>query len=162
MPIAAVAGSAEVMGELEEVFFSGTHGGEALSLAAARAVLDTIADGTVLAAIEARGRTVLDGIAGLIDRHGVAEVVSVGGGPQRTVLAIGGDEPLVTKSWIQQCQAEAGCLFNGGVFVCARHSDADVTTMLEGFDRAFAELAAGTDLSTLLAGPPVEPVFRAP
>ncbi|MCB0964626.1 MAG: aminotransferase class III-fold pyridoxal phosphate-dependent enzyme, partial [Acidimicrobiales bacterium] len=60
MPVAAVGGSAELMAEFEEVFFSGTHGGEALSLAAARAVLDTVADGTVLAQIEARGRRFQD------------------------------------------------------------------------------------------------------
>ena len=55
MPIAAVAGAWPTMRIFEDVFFSGTHGGETLSLAAARAVLDTVADGTVLADIEAKG-----------------------------------------------------------------------------------------------------------
>ena len=36
MPISALAGRAELMDRLEDVFFSGTHGGEALSLAAAQ------------------------------------------------------------------------------------------------------------------------------
>ena len=162
MPIAAVAGSRQLMQEFEDVFFSGTHGGEALSLAAARAVLDTIADGTVLAAIEARGQTVFDGVSALIDRHGVQGLITVGGEPQRTIVGIGGPEPLVTKSWVQQCQAEAGCLFNGGVFICARHTEADVATMLSGFDRAFEALGAGVDVGARLVGPPVQPVFRAP
>lgn len=162
MPIAAVGGRAEVMAEFEEVFFSGTHGGEALSLAAARAVLDTLADGTVLAAIEARGRTVLDGARALVERYGIDGLVTVAGEPQRTIIGFGGDRPLVTKSWVQQCQAEAGCLFNGGVFICARHSADDVTTILSGFDRAFAALGAGEDVAARLVGPPVEPVFRAP
>lgn len=162
MPVAAVGGSAELMAEFEEVFFSGTHGGEALSLAAARAVLDTVADGTVLAEIEARGRRFQDRLRDLVARHGVEGLVTVDGEPQRTVVGTGGEEPLVTKSWIQQCQAEAGCLFNGSVFVCARHTDDDVDRMLAGFDRALAELARGTDVGKRLAGPPVEPVFRAP
>ena len=42
MPISALAGKAEYMDVLEDVFFSGTHGGEALSLAAARATLDVM------------------------------------------------------------------------------------------------------------------------
>lgn len=162
MPIAAIGGSAELMAHFEEVFFSGTHGGEALSLAAARAVLDTIADGTVLAAIEARGQTVMDGVQALVDRHGVAGLITVSGEPQRTIVGIGGPEPLVTKSWVQQCQAHAGCLFNGGVFICARHTDADVAAILAGFDHAFAALGAGEDVHSHLVGDPVQPVFRAP
>src|SRR5690606_16635796 len=37
MPISALVGRAEVMRSVEDVFFSGTFGGEALSLAAAQA-----------------------------------------------------------------------------------------------------------------------------
>ncbi len=162
MPIAAIGGRRELMAEFEEVFFSGTHGGEALSLAAARAVLDTIADGSVLAAIEARGQTVLDGVRALVARHGVDGVITVDGEPQRTVVGIGGTDPLVTKSFVQQCQAEAGCLFNGSLFICARHTDDDVERMLAGFDRAFEVIASGADLRPLLVGDPVQPVFRAP
>jgi glutamate-1-semialdehyde aminotransferase len=162
MPIAAIGGSRELMHTFEDVFFSGTHGGEALSLAAARAVLDTIADGTVLAAIEARGQTVLDGVTALVEKHGVGGLITVGGEPQRTVVGIAGPDPLVTKSWVQQCQAEAGCLFNGSIFICSRHTDDDVARMLAGFDRAFEALAAGTDVRSLLVGDPVQPVFRAP
>jgi len=162
MPIAAVAGHWDVMAEFEDVFFSGTHGGETLSLAAARAVLDVIADGRVLAEIEARGRRLLDGLEAMVARYGIDGLVTVGGEPQRVVVGFGGDEPLLTKSWVQQCQAQAGCLFNGSLFMCARHTDEDIQRMLGGFDHAFAALAAGEDIATALAGPPVQPVFRAP
>jgi glutamate-1-semialdehyde aminotransferase len=162
MPISAVAGSWQVMKAFEEVFFSGTHGGETLSLAAAAAVLDAIADGRVLADIETRGRRVLDGLANLIGEHGVADRVRVGGEPHRTVIGFGGDEPLVVKSWVQQCLVERGVLFNGSMFVCARHSDEDVDRALAAFGEAFAELAIRRDVSPLLKGPPVEPVFREP
>ena len=104
----------------------------------------------------------MDGVQRLIDRHGVGGLVTLDGEPQRAVLGFGGDEPLVTKSWVQQCQAEAGCLFNGGLFVCARHSDADVAQILSGFDAAFGQLATGRDVRPLLKGDPVQPVFRAP
>jgi len=162
MPIAAVAGTWKVMRTFEEVFFSGTHGGEALSLAAARAVLDTVADGTVLASIEARGRRLQEGVIALVEHHGVGARVTVGGEPHRTVVGFAGPDPLVTKSWVQQCQAEAGCLFNGSLFICSRHDDDDVAAMLLGFDAAFGVMASGEDLAVLLAGPPVSPVFRNP
>lgn len=162
MPISAVAGTWSVMRAFEDVFFSGTHGGEALSLAAARSVLDAIADGTLLADINKRGRRMLDGIRDLIDRHGVDGRVSVGGEPQRSVLGFTGPDDLVVKSWVQQCLIEAGSLFNGSMFICARHTDSDVDATLAAFDTAFAALRDHADVGDLLAGAPLQPVFRAP
>ena len=160
MPISAVGGPAEIMDVFEEVFFSGTHGGEALSLAAAAAVLDTIADGTVLARIERRGATLQAGLTECVARHGLDGEVTVGGEPQRTVVGFNGADHLVAKSWVQQCFADAGVLFNGSLFVSARHSDEDVQLALDAFDTALTALAAGEDVAARLVGPPVEPVFR--
>ena len=160
MPISAVGGRRAVMDVFEEVFFSGTHGGEALSLAAAAAVLDTIADGTVLDGIEALGSTLQTALAASVERHGVGDRVTVGGEPHRTVVGFAGADHLVTKSWVQQCLAEAGILFNGSLFTCARHTEADVTATVAAFDAALAPLAAGDDVAARLVGPPVEPVFR--
>jgi glutamate-1-semialdehyde aminotransferase len=159
MPISAVGGRWSVMRVFEDVFVSSTHGGEALSLAAARAVLDTIADGGVLAEIWARGRHLLDGVGALIDAHGVGDRVRVGGEPPRAVVQFGGDEPLVARSWVQQCLVERGILFNGSLFVSAAHTDGDVAETLAAFDAAFSELGRD-DLVDLLAGPPVQEVFR--
>ena len=162
MPISAVAGTWDVMQVFEDVFYSGTHGGETLSLAAAAAVLDAVADGRVLDDIEARGRRMLDGIANLIAERGVGDRVTVGGEPHRSVMNFVGDEPLVEKSWVQQCLAERGVLFNGSMFICARHSDADVDRALDAMGEAFAAMEAGEDVGRLLKGPPVQPVFRMP
>jgi glutamate-1-semialdehyde aminotransferase len=146
----------------EEIFYSGTHGGETLALAAARVVLDRIAQTPVLAEIEARGQVMLDGVGELVARHGLAGRVTVGGEPQRTVVGFTGDDHLIVKSWVQQTLAQHGVLFNGGMFICARHTDADVTRALEAFDAAFAPIAAEADLLGLLEGPPVQAVFRTP
>jgi glutamate-1-semialdehyde aminotransferase len=159
MPISAVGGRWSVMRVFEDVFVSSTHGGETLSLAAARAVLDTIADGGVLAEIWARGRVLLDGVAALIDAHGVGDRVRIGGEPPRPVVQFGGAEPLVARSWMQQCLVERGILFNGSLFVSAAHTDADIAETLVAVDAAFAEIGRD-DLADLLAGPPVEEVFR--
>jgi glutamate-1-semialdehyde 2,1-aminomutase len=162
MPISAVAGTWDVMQVFEDVFYSGTHGGETLSLAAAAAVLDTVADGQVLAAIEQRGQTMLRGIVDRILRHGVGARVTAGGEPQRSVVSFVGDAALVDKSWVQQCLAEHGVLFNGSMFICARHTDADVQRALDGMDEAFGVMSAGEDVRLLLKGAPVQPVFRNP
>ena len=162
MPISAVGGTWDVMQVFEDVFYSGTHGGETLSLAAAAAVLDTVADGQVLAEIEQRGQTMLQGIVERILRHGVGAHVTVGGEPHRSVISFVGDDPLVDKSWVQQVLAERGVLFNGSMFICARHTDADVQLALDGMDEAFAVLGSGENVRLLLKGAPVQPVFRNP
>lgn len=162
MPIAAVGGAWDVMRVFEDIFFSGTHGGETLSLAAARAVLDELADGQVLTAINTVGTRMLVGLRDLVDRHAVGHRVRIGGEPERTVVGFAGDNHLVTKSWVQQCLLEDAVLFNGSMFICARHTEADVDRALGSFDRAFAEIAEGRDLLPLLRGPAVQPVFRTP
>jgi glutamate-1-semialdehyde aminotransferase len=162
MPISAVAGRGSVMRAFEEVFFSGTHGGETLSLAAAGAVLDALADGSVLGGIRTSGERMLEGIGALIETHQVGDLVRVGGEPERAVVGFGGGQPLVTKSWVQQCLAEAGVLFNGSMFICARHTEADVDHTLSALSEAFAVIATGTDLRARLKGNPVQPVFREP
>jgi glutamate-1-semialdehyde aminotransferase len=162
MPIAAVAGSWETMKIFEEVFVSGTHGGEALSLAAAAAVLDVIADGSVLQRIERLGMDLQLGIADLIRTHAVADRVSLGGEPQRTVLGTRGDDPLTAKSWIQQCLVEHGVLFNGSMFICASHTDKDVQVALDALDIALDAVSKQDNLRALLKGPRVEAVFRTP
>jgi glutamate-1-semialdehyde 2,1-aminomutase/spore coat polysaccharide biosynthesis protein SpsF len=162
MPISAVAGTWTVMRAFEDVFFSGTHGGEALSLAAARAVLDAVADGGVLAQVEKRGQRMLKGVADLVLRHGVGARVRVGGEPQRTIVAFSGPDHLVVKSWVQQSLVERGVLFNGSMLICARHTDEDVDRALGAFDAAFSLLSGGTDVGPMLKGPAVQAVFRAP
>jgi glutamate-1-semialdehyde 2,1-aminomutase len=54
-PLSAVAGRREIMAEMEEVFFSFTMGGEAVSLAAAKAVLDKLVREPVIATLRSRG-----------------------------------------------------------------------------------------------------------
>ncbi|MFQ5556723.1 MAG: aminotransferase class III-fold pyridoxal phosphate-dependent enzyme [Acidimicrobiales bacterium] len=162
MPVSAVGGRWEVMRVFEEIFYSGTHAGEALSLAAAGAVLATIADGEVLAGIERLGRRMLDGTRDLIERHGIGDLVVAGGEPHRTVVDFRGANPLITRSWVQQCLAGDGVLFNGSMFISAAHTGDDIDHTLASFDRAFDPISRGVDLAGLLIGPPVQPVFRAP
>ena len=95
--------------------------------------------------------------------HGVAERITVTGEPQRSVVGFTGPSPLVTKSWIQQAMQDAGFLFNGSMFICARHSAEDLSAAAAAFASACAVVAAaGDDLADHLRGRPVEPVFRGP
>jgi glutamate-1-semialdehyde aminotransferase len=158
LPLAAVGGHAEAMRAFERVFVSGTYPGEALSLAAAAAVLDAIANGTVLATIRATGERLLAGLRDAVARHGVGDEVGVGSEPQRPVVATRGDRALLLRTWLIQSFAEAGVLFNGNMFVCEKHSTQDIDRALAAFDGALAAIAADADLEGMLRGPLVEPL----
>ena len=162
MPISAVGGRADTMQVFEEIFFSGTHGGEALSLAAARAVLDTIADGRVLAAMHDLGCRLQQGLKDLVVRHGVEGVVRISGEPERTIVSFPGADELIHKSVVQQFLIERGILFNGSMFISHRHTVLDVDKTLDAFADAFAALSSDADPRSLLNGPPAEAVFRKP
>jgi len=79
MPLSAVVGRRELMREFEEVFLSGTFGGESLSLAAAIAVLDKIDREPVIDTLWHTGRVLGDGMRECIAAHGLDEVMSVRG-----------------------------------------------------------------------------------
>jgi glutamate-1-semialdehyde aminotransferase len=167
MPVSAITGRAELMDVLEEVFFSGTHGGEALSLAAARATLDLL-DDDAFAMLHAKGERLRGAIAASIAAHDLGAHVSIDGEAPRTVVAIrepdaGGD--LVARSLVQQELAKRGVLFNANNFICLAHSDEDLDQAAAAYDAAFARLADGlTDgapgVAALLEGAPVSPAFR--
>jgi glutamate-1-semialdehyde aminotransferase len=166
MPISAVAGPAGPMDLLSDIFFSGTHGGEALSLAAARATLDEL-DSAAFAELYRKGEVMRAGVQRAIDGAGVGEWVSVGGAAPRTVVVIAEPVPsergLLARSVIQQEMAMRGVLFNGNNFICLAHSDEDLAQALEAYEAAFSRLADGMrggDLEALLQGPPVQPAFR--
>ena len=165
MPISALAGRAELMDRLEDVFFSGTHGGEALSLAAARAVLDTL-DAAAYQQLFDRGEHLRTGVLAVIEETGVADYVAIGGAAPRTVVTVREPNPtaqgLPAKTLVQQELVRRGMLFNGSNFICLAHSDEDIEIAIEAYRGAFSRLAEGLsgDLDTLLEGELVQPAFR--
>jgi glutamate-1-semialdehyde aminotransferase len=165
MPISAIAGRAEVMDLLEDVFFSGTHGGEALSMAAARAVLDTL-DAEAYRALEDRGQRLRAGIQEAIASTGVDEWVTIGGAAPRTVVQVREPDPdapgLLAKSVLQQELLRRGVLFNGSNFICLAHTDDDIEEAIEAYGASLQLLADGLPdgLAALLDGEPLQPAFR--
>lgn len=164
MPLSALAGRAEVMEHLEQVFFSGTHGGEVLSLVAARAVLAEL-DTAAYEHLFELGDRLRAGIESAIERNRVADWVEIGGAAPRTVVTLRepeGAEGLPAKSLVQQELAKRGVLFNGSNFISLAHSAEDIDEAIAAYAAALARLAAALPdgIPALLEGPPVEPAFR--
>jgi glutamate-1-semialdehyde aminotransferase len=165
MPISALAGPAEHMDGLERIFFSGTHGGETLSLAAAAATLDVFTNEPVTEHLWRQGAALQQGIGEAIRRHGLEDWVSCSGPPPMTIVSVrepspGGDLPA--KTLLQQELLKRGVLYNGTHLISYAHGDEDIAQALEAYDQALAILAAALPdgLSAYLQAPPVGPVFR--
>jgi glutamate-1-semialdehyde aminotransferase len=167
MPLSAIAGRAEVMDPLEEVFFSGTHGGEALSLAAALATLDVMRTEPVHEHLWQLGAALQRGLRERIDAHGLASVVTASGAAPWTLVVVSEPHPdregLPAKTLLQQELLKHGVLFNGSNFICYAHTVSDISRALDAYDAAFAVLAAALpdDVEHWLEGPPLSQVFRA-
>lgn len=166
MPISALAGSVAHMSVLEDVFFSGTHGGEALSLAAARATLDTLRDHPVHEHIHRLGLALQAGIRDAIARQGLADWVSCGGEPSWTLVGIREPDPaspgLPAKTLLQQELLRRGVLYNGSHFTCLAHTDADIARAVQAYHEALEVVAQALPdgIGARLEVPVLSPVFR--
>jgi glutamate-1-semialdehyde aminotransferase len=168
MPISALAGPAETMDGLADVFFSGTHGGETLSLAAARATLDVLGTEPVHEHLWRLGRRLQEGVAGAIERHGLGDWVSCSGAAPWTIVTVREPAPdgatLPAKSLVQQEMVKRGVLFNGSNFICYAHTDSDIDAAIEAYGAAFEVLSGALPdgVEDRLEGPPLTPAFRTP
>jgi glutamate-1-semialdehyde 2,1-aminomutase len=164
MPLSVLTGRADVMRLLEEdVFFFTTFGGEALSLAAAKATIEDLRDLEVPARLEVTGRQLQDGYNQLAAKKGLATKAS--GLPCRTVVnfdAAAGD-PLLQKSLVQQELIRHGVLWTGFHNLSFAHGEAEIAHVLAAYERALDALStalAKGGLAESLRGRPVQAVFR--
>jgi glutamate-1-semialdehyde aminotransferase len=150
------------------VFFFTTFGGEALSLAAAKATIDELRAKDVPAVLERRGTRLAEGVRAIAAELGM-KYVSCVGLPARTMVSLSatgdaaGADPLELKSLAQQELLKRGVLWGGFHNLCLAHTDADVDHTLASW-RAALEVVknavAEKRVREALRGDPVEPVFR--
>jgi glutamate-1-semialdehyde 2,1-aminomutase len=170
MPLSVLTGRAEVMRLLErEVFFYTTFGGEALSLAAARATLEFMRTHDVPAQLERQGQKIKQGYNDLVGRLGLEELTRCVGMGCRSMVQFearglaAGVDPLLQKSLVQQELFRRGVLWSGFHNLCYAHDDADLAHLLDAYGEALPvlrrALESGT-VATALQGEPVEAVFR--
>lgn len=166
MPISAVVGRADLMKQMEEIFFSSTFGGEALSLAAALATVKKLRDRRVIDDLWSKGAGLVDGVRRLIASHGLADIISVGGVPSWTLLAFkdsgnGCSREAVKTLWMIE-MLRRGVLSTGSHNICYAHTLGDIQHVLNAYDHALGTVAvavAAGDIEARLGCPVIRPVF---
>jgi glutamate-1-semialdehyde 2,1-aminomutase/spore coat polysaccharide biosynthesis protein SpsF len=165
-PISAVVGRKEIMELFDEIFFSFTFGGEAVSLAASLATINEMREKKVILHLWEQGRKLKDGYNVLSQEFEIQTYTQCIGLPPRTVMSFKdntGAESLVLKSLFQQECLKRGILTAGYHNLCYSHSDKDIDytlrvyrTVLEILSQAIRE----GDVLERLEGAPVQSVFR--
>ena len=165
MPISAVVGRADIMRLMEQIFYSGTFGGEALSLAAAIATIDKIERRDVIPHLWRVGDELMQGARQRIRAAGLDQVVALVGSAPWAILSFK-DHPRASRDAIKTLflteMIQGGVLINASHNVCYAHTPQDVAQVLAAYDRALPALrdalAAG-DLEQRLGDRIVRPVF---
>ncbi len=144
MPLAVVAGKGSVMTSMTDAMISITYGGEALSLAAARATLEVYRSQPVVETMWARGKQLRDGLSAAAEAAQLP--FSVIGFDPMTAMRFDGLNPEdESDAWgylLQELAQRGVLLRRGGLnFISYSHAKADIETALNAAGEVFAALA---------------------
>ena len=165
-PLSALAGKAEIMNMLEELFFSFTFGGETLSLAAALAALTKMQREPVIETLWTQGKKVKEGINTLIQKHKLENVLSISGKDCWSFLIFKDTDAYsqweLKTLFLQEVFAR-GILTVGTHNMSYAHSDDDIMKLLATYDEVFAiikEAMTEKNFKNLLRAEPLVPLFK--
>jgi len=165
-PVSAVVGRADIMRWMEDIFFSGTFGGETISLAASKAVLETVRRDKVPEALRQRGEVLAGELESLLHKHHVREIFRCNGYPAQTGLNVTDAEGYT--SWeirtllIQEICAR-GILTLGVHNLSHAHNDNDIRKLLNVYDEILPlirDAVREKRLREMLQAKPLKPLFQ--
>ncbi len=167
MPISLLTGKADIMRLLEkDVFFFTTFGGEALSLAAAKATIQELREFHVPEYIASLGKKLKDGYNSLVQELGMSYTKCIGMDCRTMVTFTAPNDhatALEIKSFVQQELIRCGILWAGFHNLSFSHTEQDIDYILSAYRLILVQLHTAlhdNTLRSLLRGVPVEPVFR--
>jgi glutamate-1-semialdehyde aminotransferase len=165
MPLSILAGRKDIMSLCDrDIFFFTTFGGEALSLAAARATIGELRDKRVPDHLARQGKKIKEGYNAIARELGM-EYTACTGFDCRTIVTFNSSagNPLELKSLLQQELIRRGILWGGFHNMSFSHTDEDVAYTLSAYREALPvlhEAVRSGSVRSSLEGEPVEPVFR--
>ena len=165
-PVSAIAGRAEIMRLMEEIFFSFTFGGETLSLAAAFAALTKLQREPVVQTLWSQGKKVVEGVNDLIIRHELQDVLSTAGKDCWSFLMFKDTAPCsqwALKTLFLQEVFSRGILTLGSHNMSYAHSDRDIKRLLQAYNDVFEiikEVLVKGNLKAWLKADPLVPLFK--
>ena len=165
-PLSVVCGDIEIMKEMEEIFFSGTFGGELLSLAAANTVLTMHQEDEVSPALVENGLSLSRDLSKVIDESGMRQFLTIKG--HETWKFLHWQEGLdhstpELKTFFMQEMFKRGVLVLGTHNVTLAHTQRIQRKIVDVYEQVLTlmhrEISAGT-LKSNLEAEPLQPLFK--
>lgn len=152
MPISAIVGREDLMRRFappDNVFYSGTFFGEALSLAASIATIDKMERENVINHLFVQGNKLLGEMQHARKASGLEEVINISGEGPRVQF---GFSNYSLRTVFMKSMIQSGVLVIGSNNLCFAHNAAEITRAANSYAQAFAEIASaikkGTPVST--------------
>ena len=165
-PLSVISGKREIMMEMEEIFFSGTFGGELLSLAAAKSVLELHINREVISQLEQTGLDLQNRVNSAVSQTDTQELLSLSGHPTWIFLnwrAMDGYSADLLKTYFMQEMFQAGILILGTHNVNLAHTQRNLEKIEESYLSVLSSISNGIkqgDLQSKLRVAPLSPLFK--
>lgn len=166
MPLSALVGRADLMNAVSSIFFSGTFGGETLSLAAGIAVLEKIRREPVIERLWRTGAQIAEIAERRVQEFGLQHVVSFKGlSPWKGVRfheQPGADADSLYSFFVRE-MARNGVLTQGSHNICYAHGAEDIAWVDAAYSATLKSLAAHIKAGSLdeeMKTQVVRPLFK--
>ena len=152
-PLSAVVGSNEIMQKVEDIFFSGTFGGETLSLAAANAVIDKYKKDNVPKYLNDLGNYLLKKLNQLIINEGLDDIFRTSGHPAWSFLQVKAQDKYTAfeiKTLFLQEMFKSGILILSSHNLNFSHSEEDIDKLISVYSEVLPLIKQSIDDGNLI------------
>jgi glutamate-1-semialdehyde 2,1-aminomutase len=165
-PLSAIVGKKEIMLEMENVFLSGTFGGELLSLAAAKYVLTKHLREDICADLADKGNLLGSKVEVLIKQYELNEILSISGHPTWKFINWHSTfeySQAELKTYFLQEMFQAGVLVLNSHNISQAHNKRVINQAADSYSVVLSKLAKVIQKGTLrkeLRAEPLGPLFK--
>ncbi len=165
-PLSAVVGRNEIMQKVEDIFFSGTFGGETLSLASANVIIDKYKKYNVVKHFEEVGIDLLMRLNRLIDDNDLNDIFYTSGHPSWSFLHIMSQDNYSTfeiKTFFLQEMLKQGVLTLGAHNLSFSHTKKDIDKLIKVYQEVLPLIKQHVRKGTLIEnikGDILQPLFK--
>ncbi len=165
-PISAIVGKKEIMKLFEDVFFSGTFGGELVSISACIETIQQIEKRNTIEHINNLGNKLKDGYKHIVRQNNYqyfTDMIGFGWWPEYIFYDLKKNRSLEIQSLFQQEIVRRGILTRAGMFFCGSHTEKDIDDTLLIFEEALYivnQAIKNDKILDYLDGDVITPVIR--
>jgi glutamate-1-semialdehyde 2,1-aminomutase len=164
-PLSVVGGNREIMKYMEDIFFSGTFGGDLIALSAANVVLDLHLKGKVCPELYSIGELIKKDIDSLLISKGLDRLLSLSGHPSRLFWnwELPEENLSIAKSVFLQNNIENGILMLGTINISTALKQKERFFFLSNLNKTLDVIQEAHDENNFakhLKGEIIAPLFK--